>query len=167
MPLPRRRASRNVLRAGAGAAVTLLIGTAALAAQPGSHDGTSLVSLTGSGAASETAPSGSPAVSSASFTISGDVGDLYPGVVRWLTLTVANHESFAIVVTSLTVTVGAARATCGASNLTVQSFSGQLKVQAGGKASTKVHISMAHSAPNACQGVVFPLHYEGLARKAS
>lgn len=158
---------RGVLLAGAWAAVTVLIGTAALASESGSHDATRLVGLSGRGTASEPAQVGPSAANTAAFTISGKVSGLYPGAVRSLKLTVTNHESFAIVVTSLTTTVGAARATCGASNLTVTSFSGRLRVPARGKASTSVHAKMAHSAPNACQGAVFPLRYAGKATKAA
>ena len=167
MLFSRGHAFRGVLRAGAWAAVMLLIGTAALASESGSHDGTRLVALSGSGSASEPTPAGSSTFSSAAFTISGKVGGLYPGAVRSLKLTVTNHESFKIVVTSLTTTVGAAKAGCGGSNLKVTSFSGQLKVPAKGKASTSVHVTMAHSAPNACQSAVFPLHYSGQARRAT
>lgn len=167
MLFSRGHAFRGVLRAGAWAAVTLLIGTAALASESGSHDGANLVGLSGRGSASETGHAGSSAVTSAAFTISGKVGGLYPGAVRSLKLTVTNHQSYAIVVTSLTTKVGAASTACGASNLTVASFSGRLRVPARGKASTSVHATMAHSAPNACQGAVFPLHYTGHASRAA
>lgn len=166
MLFSRGHAFRSVLRAAAWAAVTVLIGTAALASESGSHDRTELVALSGRGTASEPTPADSSAFTSAGFTISGKVGGLYPGAVRSLKLTVTNHESFAIIVTSLTTTAGAARAGCGAANLKVASFSGRLKVPAKGKAGTSVHVTMAHSAPNACQGAAFPLRYSGQARRA-
>ena len=59
MVFSRGHAFRGVLRAGAWAAVTVLIGTAALASESGSHDGTNLVALSGRGTASEPTPAGS------------------------------------------------------------------------------------------------------------
>ncbi|HEV2372380.1 MAG TPA: hypothetical protein VGS19_09430 [Streptosporangiaceae bacterium] len=166
MSVMRGHAVRSVLRAGTWAAVTLLIGTAALASESGFHGRIDHIALSGRGTASGPAKPGPSAVSNAAFTISGKVGGLYPGAQRHLTLTVTNHQLYAIVVTSLTTTVSAASAACGASNLTVASFSGQLSVPANGKASTTVQVSMAHSAPNACQGAVFRLHYSGQAVRA-
>lgn len=164
MFFPRGHAARRVLRAGTWAAVTLLIGTAALASESGSHGGTELVSLSGRGSASEPAPAGgAPALSSTSFTISGKVGGLYPGAVLPLTLTVTNKLTVPIVLTSLTTKVGAASSSCGTANLAVAPFAGKLPVPAKGKASTTVQVTMAHSAPNACQGAIFPLHYRGQA----
>jgi hypothetical protein len=168
MSFPRGHATRRVLRAGGWAAVTLLIATAALASESGAHGGTYAVSLSGRGTAAEQPPAaGAPALSSTSFTISGKAGGLYPGAVLPLRLTVTNKLTVPIVVTSLTTTVGAASTSCGASNLTVTPFSGQLSVPAKGKAKTTVQVSMAHSAPNACQGAVFPLHYSGQAVRAA
>lgn len=167
MSLMRGHAIRSVLRAGTWAAVTLLIGTAALAAESGSHGRIDQIALSGHGTASEPANQEPAAVNASAFTISGKVGGLYPGALRSLTLTVANHQPYAIVVTSLTTTVGAASAACGASNLTVPAFSGHLTVPANGQAKTTVQVKMAHAAPNACQHAVFPLRYSGQAVRAA
>jgi hypothetical protein len=83
-----------------------------------------------------------------------------------LVLTVTNPEHFPIEVTSLTVTVLDATPLCKATNIQVSPFSGPLVVPGNGSATTHLTIQLAHSAPDACQGVVFPLSYSGIAGKA-
>ena len=99
------------------------------------------------------------------FGISGSADGLYPGASRSLTLTVTNPFPFSIVVTTISTTVSAASSTCGATNLSVATFAGQLSVQAKGTSQTNVTATMAHGAPNACQGVSFPLQYSGSATR--
>jgi hypothetical protein len=103
--------------------------------------------------------------SEARFTISGTVTGLYPGSLRPLVLTVSNRQAFAIAVTSITTVVASPNAACSAMNLSVASFSGRLIVPARSSASLTVIASLSHSAPNACQGSIFPLHYSGTAVK--
>lgn len=122
-----------------------------------------IVLLAGSGTAGEPGASTAGAAPGSAFTISGRVGGLYPGSVRPLVLTVTNHERFVIVVVSMKTVAGVAKAGCGAQNLSVTSFSGRLRVPAGRTAHITVKAKMAHSAPNACQRAVFPLHYTGQA----
>jgi hypothetical protein len=43
----------------------------------------------------------------------------------------------------------------------VSSFSGHLVVAAKKKAKATVQVTMVHTAPNGCQGAVFPFHYTG------
>jgi hypothetical protein len=100
------------------------------------------------------------------FGISGSVKGLYPGKVAPLALKVTNPQKFAITVTSLTVAVKSASATCTAANVTVTSFTGSLSVPALGTATATVQFTLLHSAPNACQGAVFPLQYSGQATKS-
>jgi len=99
------------------------------------------------------------------FTIAGSVGGLYPGASAQLVLTVSNPQPFAIDVTSITTTVGNPSASCSASNLTVAAFSGNLTVPGRGSAKVTVPVALSHAAPDACQGVEFPLTYNGLAQK--
>jgi hypothetical protein len=100
------------------------------------------------------------------FGIAGSVGGLYPGRAEPLVLKVTNPYPFAIVVTSLATTVGAAGVGCGGGYLAVPAFSGQMTVLGSGSAHVSVTVKLAHSAPNACQGRVFPLKFSGVARKA-
>lgn len=100
------------------------------------------------------------------FGIAGAVGGLYPGASAQLVLTVTNPLHFAIVVTSISTTVGSPSAGCVASNLTVAAFSGQLTVAAGGSAQVSVPVALSHAAPDACQAAVFPLQYSGVAGMA-
>jgi hypothetical protein len=109
-----------------------------------------------------TATSASPG----SFRISGSIGGLYPGDSAPLILTITNPQHFAIVVTSISTAVGDATASCPAQNLAVGGFSGQLDVPAGGSVNVSVPASLAHGAPDGCQGAVFPLTYGGMAHKA-
>jgi hypothetical protein len=102
---------------------------------------------------------------SGAFRIGGSVGGLYPGLAARLVLTVVNPQRYAIVVKSITTGVGTPKAGCGASNLTVGAFSGRLPVSARSSAEVSVRVTLVHSAPDACQGAVFPLQYSGLARR--
>jgi hypothetical protein len=98
------------------------------------------------------------------FPIGGGVTGLYPGKVLPLVLTVTNTKHVAITVTSISTVVSGASSQCGAVNVQVTSFSGDLHVKAKGKATTTVEVSMAHSAPDACQGAHFPFQYLGVAK---
>jgi P pilus assembly chaperone PapD len=119
----------------------------------------------GSDATPAEATSSAPTTVSNGFRISGSVNGLFPGKVAPLALKVTNPQKFAIVVKSLSVSVSGASATCTAANVTVTSFSGALSVPAGGSAVATVQIALLHSAPNDCQGALFPLLYHGLATK--
>jgi hypothetical protein len=99
----------------------------------------------------------------ADFGIRGAVRGLYPGKPKRLVLTVANHRSFDISVTSVTVAVRGASARCPASNLSVARFAGPLEVAARGTSTTTLAVSMAAGAPDACQAAVFQLTYSGTA----
>jgi hypothetical protein len=100
------------------------------------------------------------------FRIAGVVGGLYPGDTATLVLTVSNAEPFAIVVTSISTAVAAPSAGCKAAYLTVAAWTGALAVPGRAKAQVTVPVTLAHAAPDACQGMVFPLLYSGTARKA-
>jgi hypothetical protein len=97
------------------------------------------------------------------FSIAGSVRGLYPGEALPLVLTVTNPWPYAIVVTTVTTDVGGAHPGCGAANLSVEAFSGQLHVSAKGSGRTVVDARMRKAAPDACQGAVFPLSYSGSA----
>lgn len=155
----RRRLALGVVVALAGSAVTVWHGAPARA------------NLLGGGVGRvgrEASPSSRlmPAASKhGSFGIGGSVNGLYPGLTKPLKLTVSNPQHFAIVVTSVTVAVGNASQACGAANLSVTHFSGRRRVGAKGSARVTLEVTLAHSAPDACQGAVFPLRYSGRAVK--
>jgi hypothetical protein len=126
---------------------------------------------TGSSVAGATTPGAAAAASgvapqASSFSISGGVKGLYPGKAAPLVLTVSNPLELAITVTSLTTTVSAIKATCGAANVTVTRFVGNLRVAARHKGIVHLRATMGHAAPNACQGATFTFHYRGLAKAA-
>jgi len=100
------------------------------------------------------------------FRIAGSAAGLYPGHTVPLVLTVTNPESFAIVVTSLTVKVSNASTKCTAGNLSATAFDGKLTVPAHRSARATLHLSMHLSARNGCEGAKFPLTFRGLAGKA-
>jgi hypothetical protein len=99
------------------------------------------------------------------FTISGSVAGLYPGLSRPLVLTVTNPKTFAIVVTSITTAVQDAGPACTTSSLSVGAFSGQLAVPGSGSATTAVVAGLSLTAPDACSGATFSLVYSGVARR--
>ena len=166
--LPGSAAGRAALSASLVAAAGL--GLASSTSRP---NGTLLVGFGSSATNAPAAPEvrapdpGAAVVSAAStFSVSGNVGGLYPGTTRSLVLTVTNPQKVAITVTSITTTVSNASTKCGAANLKVTAFSGHLVVKAGTTAHATVAATMAHSAPNGCQGADFPLHYTAVATEA-
>ena len=111
---------------------------------------------------STTGPAKPSAASKGTFSISGGLTGLYPGDAAPLVLSVFNPNSAPITVTSITTTVGKASSACQAKNLSITPFQGSLTVGPGGSAQVSVTAAMAYSAPNACEGVVFPLQYAGV-----
>ena len=104
--------------------------------------------------------------SSSKFDATGSVDELYPGGSRPLTITLTNSTGAAIKVTRLTVAVGDASADCLSTNLQVGQFDGPVTVPKKGTAATVIQLSMVRDAPNACQGMNFPLTYTGDASPA-
>jgi hypothetical protein len=126
-----------------------------------------------------------------SFTASGQVQGLFPGAVVALPLTLANPQSFGIVVNQVTVTVQTAvlpapplpgvrltpACTTGAVEVGVLDNQGQFRAQNpilvsvplgknGTAQLTTVHLHMVASPPDACQGSSFGLSYGGSAVKS-
>jgi hypothetical protein len=97
------------------------------------------------------------------FSIAGSVGDLFPGKTLPLVLVISNPAKVPITVTSIATTVGAASVHCGAPLVKVTKFSGDLAVKADKTRDITVHVHLDLSAPNACQGALFPFTYSGLA----
>lgn len=126
-----------------------------------------VISFIGAGAAAVSPPPSSDVASDQSgrFTISGSVTGLFPGASMPLVLTVSNHREFAIVVTSITTSVGSPSPSCASANLSVSQFVGNLSVPAEGTSKVTVTVTLSLAAPDACQGAVFPLQYTGNAVK--
>jgi hypothetical protein len=99
------------------------------------------------------------------FSIAGSLTGLYPGGVEPLVLSVTNTHGYPIVVTALFTRVGDATPLCGPANVRVSEFNGHLRIPPMEAARATVWVTMDHSAPNACQGAVFPFAYRGIARQ--
>jgi hypothetical protein len=100
------------------------------------------------------------------FVVSGDVGDLAPGVTRPLAVRLTNPNDADISVEALEVTVGDGRAGCPGGTLHVGAFTGPVFVARGGAAQISLPVTMVTSASPACQGATFPLTYAGSAVRA-
>jgi hypothetical protein len=100
------------------------------------------------------------------FHISGSMDGLQPGLRRPLTVGLSNAGASAIRVTSITVTVGAASPECSGDLLSIEPLDRATVVPAGGAATATVFVTLAASAPDACEGVRFPFTYGGTADRA-
>jgi len=116
--------------------------------------------------ASPTVEAGGARPETGTFRIAGSATKLFPGHTVPLVLTVTNPQSFAIVVTSLTVGVHNASIKCAATNLSASAFASRLSVAAHRSSKATLHLSMHLNAPNACESAKFPLSFRGLAREA-
>jgi len=100
------------------------------------------------------------------FVVSGDVGDLAPGVTRPLAVRLANPNDADISVEALQVTVGDGTGGCSGATLQVAAFTGPVFVPRHGAAQVSLPVTMAGSASSVCQGATFGLTYSGSAVKA-
>ena len=158
--------SRRLRYATSGAIAALLVAAAALAVAD-SPVGPAHVVFVGYGWSDRPVQRASVAAASKrSFAISGSMNGLFPGATLPIVLSVFNPNNTQITVTSISTTVGNASSKCHAGYLTVAAFSGSLPVASGQTVSVAVDATMSHSAPNSCEGVVFPLHYSGLGQGA-
>jgi hypothetical protein len=104
------------------------------------------------------------ASSGGAFHARGQVGGLYPGASRGLRLTVVNRSPSPLSVTSIRVSVGDANPGCGSATLVPTSFRGSVWIQAWNIKRLKLPVRMRLSAPDACQGALYPLTFIGTAR---
>lgn len=160
------RGAVRALRASGLLVTAALVAFVAIVWQHGQAASGDTYVLSGNGTAGPSSQPVTNAAAATGFRISGSVAGLYPGAHLPLALKVTNPQHFAIVVTTISVSAGNAKPGCGAANLKATSFAGKLHVPAGGSAVVTVQVTLAHSAPNACQGAVFPLRYTGAASKA-
>ena len=106
--------------------------------------------------------------------IAGPAGDLYPGAVVRVPVSVSNPYPFDVLFTAVTATVSStSAATCPATatNIVVQPYQGPptlpLAVPRGQRRTAGyIPVSMPGTVAQACQGVTFTLHLQGTATKA-
>ncbi len=101
------------------------------------------------------------------FTLTVDYRGLYPGADVDVPVTVANRQSYPIVVRTATTSVGDAGPACTRANVTVTTFTGDVRVPAHGTAVVPLHFRMLASAPDTCQGATFPLSFRAEGAPAS
>jgi hypothetical protein len=97
------------------------------------------------------------------LALSGHVVGLLPGQHTRMTIHVKNRLHRTIHLRALKTTVRAAAPGCGGRNLVVAPYRGRLRIRAGGWSRVFVSVRMRLDSPNACQGKVFPLTFEGQA----
>jgi hypothetical protein len=97
------------------------------------------------------------------FEIAGEVDGLYPGADTTLDARVTNPHPFPIRVISTTVNVRDASSGCPASMLDIGDAQATAEVPAGGTSTVRLEVRMSRSAPDACQGVTWPLEFAGTA----
>jgi hypothetical protein len=102
------------------------------------------------------------------FYLSGGLTGLYPGESANLVLTISNPQGFGITVQTINIWVNTPSAGgCAASNLSAPASVTGLNIQiaAGGSVQYTVQqpVTLLAGAPDACQGVSFPLVYGGSA----
>jgi hypothetical protein len=93
------------------------------------------------------------------LTVTGSVADLFPGGTARLDVVVTNTNNAAIAVTSVDVEATDAGPSCRASVLTFATPPPGQVIEAGQTSSLPVAVTMAEGAPDACQGVTFPLRH--------
>ena len=116
--------------------------------------------------ADKPAGSAKPHAGGPPFTVSGSIDGLWPGAERPLVVTAENPYPFDIVLTSLSVTVSDASASCPASVVHVSSFTGEVRIAGRGQKTIELRASLDADAPNECQGATWVLSYAAAARRA-
>jgi hypothetical protein len=105
----------------------------------------------------------------ATFSIDGSARNLYPGKQMPLRLTITNPNRRPIEVTSIGVRVGSdvAKPGCPPSDFVrATSLRSAFRVPARSKKRVALKIVLLPSAPDACQGAIFPLRFVGRAVQA-
>ena len=100
------------------------------------------------------------------FSVTGKAVGLFPGATRPLRVTVKNPHRFGIVVTDISVRVGADRSrwTCWPrSYIRGPQKAPRVTVPARGSRRITLRIAMSHRAPDACQRATLPMHLSATA----
>lgn len=115
------------------------------------------------GAALTVGPAGVDAAGAApaqeEFTVSGDIGGLYPGAVATMDAHVFNPWDVAIEVTSVVVHVSDANPGCPGSVLDVAATTESVTVAPRSEAVVPVEVAMDAGAGEACRGATWPLEF--------
>ncbi len=93
------------------------------------------------------------------FTLTTAYSGLYPNADVSVPVTVHNPHGYELAVHAAGVTVGDAGPACPAANLEASSFAGDVVAPPHGDATIPIRMHMPASAPDACQGATFPLHF--------
>jgi hypothetical protein len=91
--------------------------------------------------------------------VRGHVRGLYPGLTKPMPVLVRNPASFAVRVTRVTARVSSASRACRARNVWIARFAGSTRIPAHGRIRLYLSSGMRSTAPNACQGVRFPVTF--------
>ncbi|MEP6623649.1 MAG: hypothetical protein ABJC79_04350 [Acidimicrobiia bacterium] len=114
----------------------------------------SLVMLTASGVGI------AHAASDRDFMLSADFRGLYPNADLVVPVSVYNPQRYDLAVHAATAIVSDASPQCPASNVIAQTFSGDVVVRSHERSIVPVRMQMLATAPDACQGAVFPLTFD-------
>ena len=97
------------------------------------------------------------------FVLSADFRGLYPNADVVVPVSVYNPQRYDLAVHAATAIVSDAVPRCPATNVIAQSFSGDLVVPSHTTSIVPVRMQMLASAPDTCQGAVFPLTFDARA----
>jgi hypothetical protein len=91
--------------------------------------------------------------------VHGHVSGLYPGGRKQMRIVVRNHETFTVRVTQVTARVSNASSTCRSRNVRIVRFTGSRAIAGHGRIRIYLPTRMRRRAPNACQGLRFPVTF--------
>jgi hypothetical protein len=134
----------------AALAVALLAGAVAVAAETG---------LVTTHAPTQGSPAASERGGAERITVRGRVNGLYPGRVEEMRVRVRSPFTKPVLLRFIRTTVQDASASCTGQNLHVKRFRGRQPIAARGTTMVRVRVTMAQTAPDACQNARFPLEF--------
>jgi hypothetical protein len=97
------------------------------------------------------------------FAVAGEVDGLYPGASMTLDAVVTNPYPFTISVVSVSVSAADAGPGCPASMLSISGSTDAVEIPARSVGTIPLAVRMSSSAPDACQGAVWPLQFSATA----
>ncbi len=101
------------------------------------------------------------------FVMTADFRGLYPNADLVVPVSVYNPQPYDLAVLAAAVVVGDAGPECPASNVIAHTFSGDIVVPSHHTAVVPVRVQMLVSAPDDCQGAMFPLTFDARAEIVS
>src|SRR5262245_14180861 len=113
--------------------------------------------LTSAGAAPGPHPQPAATPISRAIVLHGRARGLCPGAFRRMRVVVRNPGAAAVRLTGVTATVANASPACRARNVKVRAFLGSRTIPGLGQATLYLRTRMRRRAPNACQGLRFPV----------